>query len=388
MFINQAFKVKHDFWRYLIGSLLVLLASIIGQFPLLIAVVFKVMQNGGEGLEDITEESMYSMLDANVFLFLMLLSFAAGFVGLFFAVKYLHKQTMTSIATSRSKLDWKRIWFTFVFWGVLSSGLVLLDYFYLSPENYMYNFEIKRFAILVVIAVALIPIQTSLEEYVFRGYLMQGFGTATKEKHFPFAFIVSIVFIPLLVILNINYSIDTLFNTGLIAGIFLFVVLLFFILKKIDFFESKTNDSLRNMCQRNWTPILITSVIFGGLHIANPEVGKLGYFIMIYYIGTGLFWGIMTVMDEGMELALGFHAANNLFTALLVTTDWTAFQTHSILKDIAEPELGMIDLIVPVFIMYPLLLIIFSKKYKWTNWKDKLFAPIEEPPKEDYKIIE
>jgi hypothetical protein len=43
-------------------------------------------------------------------------------------------------------------------------------------------------------------------------------------------------------------------------------------------------------------------------------------------------------MDEGMELALGFHAANNLVGALLVTSDWSAFQTHSIFKDISEPK--------------------------------------------------
>ena len=58
---------------------------------------------------------------------------------------------------------------------------------------------------------------------------------------------------------------------------------------------------------------------------------------MIYYIGTGLFLGIVTLMDEGLELALGFHAANNLFTALLVTADWTAFKTYSIFKDMSDP---------------------------------------------------
>jgi hypothetical protein len=46
-------------------------------------------------------------------------------------------------------------------------------------------------------------------------------------------------------------------------------------------------------------------------------------------------------MDEGMELALGFHAANNLVSALLVTSDWSAFQTHSIFKDISEPKAGL-----------------------------------------------
>ena len=84
---------------------------------------------------------------------------------------------------------------------------------------------------------------------------------------------------------------------------------------------------------------------------------------MVYYIGTGLFLGIITLMDEGMELALGFHAANNLFTALLVTSDWTAMQTESILKDVAEPELSYIDLVLPVFIIFPILILIFSKIY-------------------------
>ena len=94
-------------------------------------------------------------------------------------------------------------------------------------------------------------------------------------------------------------------------------------------------------------------------------------------------------MDEGMELSLGFHAANNLFTALLVTADWTAFQTHSILKDMSEPtEAGFTDIFMPVFVMFPILLFIFSKKYKWTNWKEKLFGRVEEPIVEEIEIIE
>ena len=36
----------------------------------------------------------------------------------------------------------------------------------------------------------------------------------------------------------------------------------------------------------------------------------------------------MTLMDDGLELAIGFHAANNLFAALLVTADWTVFKQN------------------------------------------------------------
>ncbi|PZQ78398.1 MAG: hypothetical protein DI548_16185, partial [Flavobacterium johnsoniae] len=77
----------------------------------------------------------------------------------------------------------------------------------------------------------------------------------------------------------------------------------------------------------------------------------------------------------GIELSLGFHAANNLIGALLVTSDWTVFQTHSILKDYSEPAAGF-DVLLPVFIIFPILLFIFSKKYQWKNWKEKLTGTI------------
>ena len=79
----------------------------------------------------------------------------------------------------------------------------------------------------------------------------------------------------------------------------------------------------------------------------------------------------MTLMDDGIELALGFHAANNLITALMVTSNWTAFQTESILIDISNPSLG-VELFLSLFLFYPLFLLIMSKKYLWKNWKIKL----------------
>ena len=86
-----------------------------------------------------------------------------------------------------------------------------------------------------------------------------------------------------------------------------------------------------------------------------------------------------------MELALGFHAANNLVSALLVTSDWSAFQTHSIFKDISEPKAGF-DVILPVMIIYPILLFIFSKKYQWTDWKEKLTGKINTKKSTLFKI--
>ncbi|WP_055445772.1 CPBP family intramembrane glutamic endopeptidase [Lacinutrix mariniflava] len=316
-FIQQAFKVKHEFWRYLIGSVIVIIGAVIGQIPFTVAALLKAVEKGGS-IFSMTEQELMTALEPNLNLFLMLLSFAFALSALFLVVKYLHKQSIREVTTARKKIDWKRIWFAFIFWGIISSSMVLLDY-YFSPESYVWNFKLKRFLILAVIAIVLLPIQTSTEEYIFRGYLMQGFGTLAKNR---------------------------------------------------------------------WFPLLMTSFIFGGMHFFNPEVDKLGTLVMVYYIGTGLFLGIITLMDDGMELALGFHAANNLFGALLVSADWTVLQTHSLFKDVSEPGVGFVDIVLPVFVIFPIIIFIFAKVYKWTNWKEKLFGKVVEPLEENYKIIE
>ena len=141
--------------------------------------------------------------------------------------------------------------------------------------------------------------------------------------------------------------------------------------------------------KNRWMPLLLTSVGFGLLHGLNPEVDKLGPIMMVFYIGTGLVLGIMTLMDDGLELALGFHAANNMFAALMVTSDWSALQTDALLTLTADPaKISFTEIAAPVLIVYPILLFILSKKYGWTNWKEKLFGNVVPPPKEDYKVLD
>lgn len=143
------------------------------------------------------------------------------------------------------------------------------------------------------------------------------------------------------------------------------------------------------MVKNKWFPLIFTSLFFGLAHSANPEVAEMGMITMVFYVGTGLMLGIMTLMDDGLELALGFHLGNNLLAALLVTADWSALQTDAIFKYTAEEANNTaLDIILPVLVFYPIILFVFSKKYGWTNWKEKLTGKVIEPPKEDYKIIE
>lgn len=141
------------------------------------------------------------------------------------------------------------------------------------------------------------------------------------------------------------------------------------------FFRGYLMQGIGIFVKNRWFPLLFSSIAFGLMHIANPEIDKLGYSLLIYYIGTGFFLGIITLMDEGLELALGFHIANNLFSALLITSDWGVFQTPSIFRDISEPSLYE-NILYPLLVFFPLLILIMAKKYKWSNWKEKLFGKV------------
>ena len=124
--------------------------------------------------------------------------------------------------------------------------------------------------------------------------------------------------------------------------------------------------------------LILTSTIFGLLHGANPEVAKLGSIILVYYIGTGFLFGIIALMDEGIEITLGLHSGNNIVAALFVTTNWTVFQTDALFIDNSEPHLSWL-MFLPVFVVYPLLLWGFSKKYRWKDWQKKLTGKVERP---------
>lgn len=297
-FIQQAYRGNLGFWKYLIIPIVF--------FGLMILNYVAIQ------LFDIDQEAIMKQeiekSGENLFLISSLFPFVIFLAALLLWVKFIHKQSLTSLTTSRKKIDWKRFWYAFILWGFVTVVFVVYGYF-TEPESLHWNFEWNKFLGLLLIGCIMIPIQTSFEEYFFRGYLLQGIGAKFKSRLLS---------------------------------------------------------------------LIITSFIFGILHIANPEVEKLGEIIMIYYIGTGFFLGIITLMDEGLELALGFHAANNLITALLVTANWTAFQTNSIFKDFSEPN-AIKDIILPVVVVYPILIIIFSKKYNWKNWKEKLLGRIEKP---------
>jgi uncharacterized protein len=304
MYIEQLQKFKINLWTYLI---------IPGFFLGLMS--YNYMATEGVDTTAMMKE-MIEKIGVNGTFVALVSPLALLLLVVLFYNKFIQNNSLRILTTSRPKIDWTRVFFSFGLWSLITIVTTVVSY-YSAPEDFVVNFKPEKFAIFVVLALLFIPLQTSFEEYLFRAHMLQGLGLATKTR---------------------------------------------------------------------WIPLVVTSFLFGIMHIANPEVEKLGMVIMFYYIGTGLFLGILTLMDEGLELALGFHAANNLVGALLVTSDWSAFQTHSILKDVSEPS-SNIQIFIPILILFPILLYIFATKYKWSNWKEKLFGSIKPIKVEEFESI-
>ena len=305
MYIEQLQKFKINLWTYLVIPI-----AFLGLM------VYNYVSTEGVDTAAMMKD-MTKMIGVNGTFVALVGPLSLMLLVVFFYNKFIQNNTIRILTTSRPKIDWKRVFFSFGLWSFITIITTVVSY-YMAPEDFVVNFKPKEFAVFVVLALLFIPLQTSFEEYLFRAHMLQGLGLATKTR---------------------------------------------------------------------WIPLVVTSFLFGIMHIANPEVEKLGLIIMFYYIGTGLFLGILTLMDEGLELALGFHAANNLVGALLITSDWSAFQTHSILKDVSEPNAN-IQIFIPILVIFPILLYIFAIKYKWSNWKEKLFGSIKPLEVKEFETVE
>ena len=297
MYIEQLKKMKVNDAAYIIC-----LASVLGFFALNIITSFITNSDVNSSIQDLIEQvgktPTFVILVAPLSFFCVLL---------LLWVKFINRQSVRSLTTSRSKVDWSRIFFMFSLWSFFLIVTTVISYIFF-PEDIILQFNWSKFIPFAIAAILLIPLQIAFEEYFFRGYLLQYVGYKFNSR---------------------------------------------------------------------FLPLVISSVLFGVMHISNPEIGELGYWFLIFYIGTGFALGILTLMDDGLELALGFHAANNLMGALLVTSDISVFQTDAIFKEISTTQ-SLIPILLQVFVVYPILLFICTKKYKWTNWKQNLLGKLAE----------
>jgi uncharacterized protein len=119
------------------------------------------------------------------------------------------------------------------------------------------------------------------------------------------------------------------------------------------------------LVRNRWFPLLMTSIMFGLLHAFNPEVKEFGFFTMIpQYIVFGLIFGIIALLDDGIEASMGAHSANNIFLCIMVTNESSALQTPALYQQHSiHPWTEFGALIISGIIFIVILKLIF----KWEN---------------------
>src|SRR5262245_23764127 len=94
-----------------------------------------------------------------------------------------------------------------------------------------------------------------------------------------------------------------------------------------------------------------SSVIFTIPHLLNPEVERHGLLLMgAVYFTIGMVLATVALRDGRLELAIGLHAANNLFLALVANYEGSALMTESLFtaREL-DPRFSLITLVLAAF---------------------------------------
>ncbi len=274
-------------------------ANTIGAIPLMVALIKTALQNPVAAASFAQNPGDFSSLgvDSNVGLIMLLLPFMASLFAFVLLIKPVHGKSFSLVVNGTGKIRWGRFFTGAVVWLFLS-GLYLFVFLRINPTNFTLNNTSGSLVILVIVSLLLFPFQASMEEVLFRGYLMQGFAVLVRNK---------------------------------------------------------------------WFPLILTSVLFGLLHAVNPEVKEYGFMTMMpHYIGFGLVFGIITILDDGIEVAMGAHSANNFFLSVMLTHRSSAMQTDAVYEQLSiSPWLEFTGFV----LMGILFILILKKLLGWETFK-------------------
>ena len=290
-FLDLARQGKNDWPRYVL-SLAVILTSwlFVGSLAFLVFVgpqmgpYLNQRVESGAALPGGSEvEQFLATVDPLATYLGLSATFVFLVLGILVAVKLIHQRPFLTLITTRASFDWRRAGQGFVWWFGLSLAAAAVEAL-LYPGRYQLTFNFRSFFIFLPFVLILTPIQTTAEELLFRGYLMQGVG----------------------------------------------------------------------LLVRRWLlPAILTSLLFGVLHGGNPELSTGGPLLLAVYFGSGLLAALLTLRDNRLELAIGYHAANNVFGALVANYAVSALPTPAVFTIMQNDVIyGLLSFVIMAVIFY------------------------------------
>ena len=259
-FLDQVRLGQTQWYRYFFGLILILFFwFVLGSLFVVVPIVWTMIDGNPETAVDL-ETGLITGVDAIINYIALNLSFGMLIVGLFIVVRFVHGRPFRSIITPAKLINWRRLGQGFGLWLLLVALASGVEYL-LNPEIYSVVFNVRRFFPFALVVLLLTPMQTTAEELLFRGYLLQASG-----------------------------------HLG------------------------------RNI----WVLSLVNGMLFMVPHLGNPEIAVDAILLPLFFLSIGAFFAFITLRDNSAELAIGAHAANNLYSALFANYTNSALQTESI----------------------------------------------------------
>ncbi len=85
-----------------------------------------------------------------------------------------------------------------------------------------------------------------------------------------------------------------------------------------------------------WVAVVVSSFLFALIHLFNPEAASNPLLALLGYFAIGMLLAMVTVRDNGLELAMGIHVINNLSAFLLVTYPLMGLELPAIYTHVGE----------------------------------------------------
>lgn len=274
-FIDVSNYGKNQWWRYLLSILFILIFSV-SAWGIGVAVWAPQATWDETTSNFVGIDSLYNYILQNLIFVFFLFT-------LFLAVRYEHKRSFLSLITPNQSVDWVKLTKSFGLFFLLILISLAVGYV-LDPGGYQFNSDLSRFFAFLPVVLVLTPIQTTVEELFFRGFLLQ--------------------------------------MTGLI---------------------------IRN----RYLIIVVSAVIFMLVHLGNPEVALGPIAMALNYFVVGAFLTFITWKNNGLEVAIGIHAATNLSAGLIVNYTNSALKTESLfLCTSMDPVESLVSFCVTAAIFY------------------------------------
>jgi uncharacterized protein len=300
-FIKATEQGKNDVWRYVVGFITVVFFWLVLGALPVLAAILWVQLDGNPTTGFNPATGTLEGVGPIWPYVVPNLTFPIFLLGIFIVVRVLHQRRLRTLVTPAPRVNWRRVALGFGLWFVLALLSTGLE-FALFPDSFTWHWiGIASYLPFLLLALIFTPIQTTAEELFFRGYLLQATGRVT--------------------------------GAGTLA--------------------------------RRLVAAIINGILFALPHAANPEVQLDPVLLMLFFFGMGAFLAWITLEDGTAELAIGAHAANNLFVALLVNYDRSALPTPAlVMTDRLDPLYSLIAFIVSAVIFTLLVFTVLRRPRK------------------------